>query len=82
MLFRSQCQRVFVLTVIQVDVQRIYIVFAGGGQLDNLPMKPLDKGKILGLRVADKNIVRRGEEHADDLGLAGHGLAAARRTQL
>ena len=77
-----QRQRVFVLAVIQVDVQRIYIVPAGGGQLDNLPMKPLYQGKILRLRVTDKNIVRRGEEHADDLGLAGHGLAAAGRTQL
>ena len=77
-----QRQRVFVLAVIQVDVQRIYIVPAGGGQLDHLPVKPLDKGKILCLRVTDKNIVRGGEEHADDLGLAGHGLAAAGRTQL
>ncbi len=77
-----QRQRVFVLAVIQVDVQRIYIVLAGGGQLDNLPVKPLNKGKIFRLRVTDKNIVRGGEEHADDLGLAGHGLAAAGRTQL
>ena len=77
-----QRQRVFVLAVIQVDVQRVHIVFAGGGQLDNLPVKPLYQREIFCLRVADKNIVRGGKEHADDLGLAGHGLAASRRTQL
>ena len=43
-----QGQRVFVLGVIQVDVQRVHIVFAGRRQLHHLPMQPLHKGVILG----------------------------------
>ena len=36
MLFRS-------LGVVQVDVQRIHIVLAGGRKFDDLPMQPLDQ---------------------------------------
>ena len=34
-----QGQRVFILGVIQVDVQRVHIVFAGRRQLHHLPMQ-------------------------------------------
>ena len=45
-------------------------------------MEPFHKGIILGLRVTDIHIVLRTEEHAQNLGLAAHGLTAARRPQL
>ena len=45
-------------------------------------MKPLHKGVILGLRVTDIHVVLRTEEHAQNLGFAAHGLAAAGRPQL
>ena len=61
-----QGQRVFVLAVIQVDVQRVHIVFAGRRQLHHLPMQPLHKGVILGLWITDIHIVRGAEEHAQN----------------
>ena len=77
-----QRQRVFVLAVIQVDVQRVHIGFAGRRQLHHLAVEPLHKGVILGFRVADIHVVRGTEEHADDLGFTAHGLAGTGRTQL
>ena len=45
-------------------------------------MEPLHKGIILCLRVTDIHVVLRTEEHAQNLGFAAHGLAAAGRPQL
>ena len=77
-----QGQRVFVLTVIQVDVQRVHIGFAGGRQLHHLAVEPLHKGVIFRLWIADIYIVRRTKEHTDDLGFTAHGLAGTGSTQL
>ena len=48
---RFQSQRAVIFGVVQVDVQRIYIVLAGGRKFDNLPMQPLDQRIIFGLWV-------------------------------
>ena len=77
-----QGQRVFVLTVIQVDVQRVHIGFAGGRQLHHLAVEPFHKGVIFRLWIADIYIVRRTKEHTDDLGFTAHGFAGTGSTQL
>ena len=77
-----QGQRVFILGVIQVDVQRVHIVFAGRRQLHHLPMQPLHKGVILGFWITDIHIVRGAEEHAQNLGFTAHTFAASRCPQL
>ena len=74
--------RVFILGVVQVDVQRVHIVFAGRRQLHHLPMQPLHKGVILGLWITDIHIVRGAEEYAHNLGFTAHTFAASRCTQL
>ena len=48
---RLQGQRAVIFGIIQVDVQRIHIVLAGGRKFDDLPMQPLDQRIILGLWV-------------------------------
>ena len=48
---RFQGQRAVIFGIIQVDVQRIHIVLAGGRKFDDLPMQPLDQRIILGLWV-------------------------------
>lgn len=48
---RLQGQRAVIFGIIQVDVQRIHIVLAGGRKFDDLPMQPLDQRIILGFRV-------------------------------
>lgn len=48
---RLQGQRTIIFGVVQVDVQRIHIVLAGGRKFDDLPMQPLDQRVILGLWV-------------------------------
>ena len=54
-----QGQRVIVLGIVQVDVQWVHIVPAGGRQPDHLSVEPLHQRIVFGLRVGDKNIVRR-----------------------
>lgn len=48
---RLQGQRAVIFGIIQVDVQRIYIVLAGRRKFDDLPMQPFDQRVILGLWV-------------------------------
>ena len=48
---RLQGQRAVIFGIIQVDVQRIHIVLAGGRKFDDLPMQPLDQRIILGFWV-------------------------------
>ena len=48
---RLQGQRAVILGVVEVDVQRIHIVLAGGRKFNDLPMQPLDQRIILGLWV-------------------------------
>ena len=48
---RLQGQRAVIFGVVEVDVQRIHIVLAGGRKFDDLPMQPLDQRIILGLWV-------------------------------
>ena len=48
---RLQGQRAVIFGIIQVDVQRIHIVIAGGRKFDDLPMQPFDQRIILGLWV-------------------------------
>ena len=48
---RLQGQRAVIFGIIQVDVQRVHIVLAGGRKFDDLPMQPLDQRIILGLWV-------------------------------
>ena len=48
---RLQGQWAVIFGIIQVDVQRIHIVLAGGRKFDDLPMQPLDQRIILGLWV-------------------------------
>ncbi len=43
-----QRQRVFFFGVVEVDVQRVYIVGAGRGQPDHLTAQPLHQGRIVG----------------------------------
>ena len=48
---RFQGKRTIIFGVVEVDVQRVYIVLAGGRKFDDLPMQPLDQRIILGFWV-------------------------------
>ena len=48
---RLQGQRTIIFGIVQIDVQRVYIVLAGGRKFDDLPMQPLDQRIIFGLWV-------------------------------
>ena len=72
-----QRKRRFIIGIVQVQVHRVYILPAGGGDFNDLTAQPLDQGIILRLRVCTENIVIGGEEHVGDFPLCGEGLAAA-----
>jgi len=76
-----QGQRAFIIRIVQVEVHRIDILLAGGGNLYHLSVQPLDEGVILGLRVCNQNVIVRDEEHIQNLPLGGEGFAAAGRSQ-
>ena len=48
---RFQGKRTIIFGVVEVDIQRIHIVLAGGRKFDDLPMQPLDQRIIFGFRV-------------------------------
>ena len=64
-------QRVFVLGIIQVDVQRIQVVMAGGRELDDLPMQQFYQRRIFALRVTYQHMIVGFQQHTDHLPLAG-----------
>ena len=73
-----QRQRVFFLAVIEVDIQGIHIVAAVGGKPDHLTAQPVHQRGVFILRVADDDVILRGQHDIGNLPLAAHGLAAAR----
>ena len=64
-------QRVFVLGIVQVDVQRIQVVVTGGRELDDLPMQQLYQRRILALRVTYQHMIVGFQQHTDHFPLAG-----------
>ena len=76
-----QRQRVFFLAVIEVDIQGIHIVAAARRKPDHLTAQPVHQRRIFILRVADDDIILRGQHDIGDLPLAAHGFTAARRTE-
>lgn len=66
-----QCDRAFVLGVVEVDVKRIDILCGSRRNLDNLTVKTVDKRIILGFGVADDNIVCCGKKSVCNLTLCG-----------
>ena len=64
-------QRVFVLGIIQVDVQRIQVVMAGGRELDDLPMQQFYQRRIFALRVTYQHMIVGFQQHTDHFPLAG-----------
>ena len=73
-----QRQRVFFLAVIEVDIQRIYIVAAVGREPDHLAAQPVHQRGIFILRVTDDDVILCGQHDIGDLPFAAHGFAAAR----
>ena len=74
-------QRVVLVRVVQVQIHRVDVIAAGGRNLDDLPMQALHQGRVLGLRVADDDIIRGEQEAVGDLTLGRKALAAARCSQ-
>ena len=73
-----QRQRVLFLAVIEVDIQRIYIVAAVGREPDHLAAQPVHQRGIFVLRVTDDDVILCGQHDIGDLPFTAHGFAAAR----
>ena len=71
-----QGQRAFIIRIVQVEVHRVDILLAGGGNLYHLSVQPLDEGVIFRLRVCDEDVIVRDEEHIQNLPLGREGFAA------
>ena len=76
-----QRQRVFFLAVIEVDIERIYIVAAVGREPNHLAAQSVHQRGVFILRVTDDDIILCGQHDIGDLPFAAHGLAAARRAE-
>ena len=76
-----QRQRAFIVRIVQVQVHRVDVVGGGGRNLDDLPVQALHQRRVLGLRVADDDIIRSQQEAVGDLALGAERFAAARRAQ-
>ncbi len=74
-----QGQRAFIVRIVQVQVHRVDVVGGGGRNLDDLPVQALHQRRVLGLRVADDDIIRSQQEAVGDLALGAERFAAARR---
>ena len=72
---------VVLLGVVQVDVHRVDILRTGRADPDDLSVEPLDKGRVLRLRVADDDIIVRHQKGVGDLPLGGEGLAGTGRAE-
>ena len=72
-----QRQRAFIVRIVQVEVHRIDVLLAGGGNLDNLSLQPVDQGKILRLRVTDNDVVICNEENIEDFPLCAETLTTS-----
>ena len=71
-----QCQGIVVLRVIEGQVHGIDELVRGGGNVDDLTAQPPHQGRILVLRVYDRNIILGNQESVGDLPLGAEGLAA------
>ena len=71
-------QRTFIVRVVQVQIHRVNVIAAGGRNLDDLPMQALHQGRVLGLRVADNDVIIGEQETVGDLALGAEGLAGTR----
>ena len=76
-----QRQRGFIVRIVQVEIHGVDVLFAGGGDFDDLTAQPLDQGVILGLRVRDEDIVIGDEEDVEHFPLGGEGFAAPRSAE-
>src|SRR5699024_3485727 len=74
-------QRTFIVRVVQVQIHRVNVIAAGGRNLDDLPMQALHQGRVLGLRVADNDVIIGEQETVGDLALGAEGLTGTRRTK-
>ena len=68
---RFQRQWIFVLGIVQVDVQRIEVVMACRRELDNLPVHQLYQRRIFSLRVAHQHMIVGFQQHTHHFTLAG-----------
>ena len=76
-----EAQRVVVVGIVEVDVHRVDVVMARGGDMDDLSSKRVDERVVLAFGIADDDVVLRYEENVADLPLCGEGFAASRRPQ-
>ena len=72
---------VVVIGVVQVQVHRIHILLRGRRDLDDLPVQALDERPILGLRVADDDVVAGQEVNAQNLSFCREALTRAGRAE-
>ena len=76
-----QAQRVFIVRIVEIQVHRVDVMRACGGDFNDLPVQTLHKWSVFGFGVTDDNIVVGNEEHVGDLPLCGKALAAAGSTK-
>ena len=78
---RLEPQRVIVIGVIQIDIHRIDIVLAGRGNMNHLSAQRQHQCIILGLRIADDDVIHRHQKCIQYLPLPCEGLTGSRRTE-
>ena len=76
-----QAQRVLIVAVIEIQVHRVDVVRACGGNFDDLSVQALHQRPVFSFGVADDDVIVGDEEHVGDLPLRGKALAASGRTK-
>ena len=76
-----QTQRIFIVRIVEIQVHRVDVMRACGGDFNDLSVQALHQRSILGLGVADDNVIVSNEEHVGDLSLRRKALAASGRTK-
>ena len=72
---------VVLLGVVRVDVHRIDILRTGRGNVNDLPVETLDQRRVLGLRIADDDIVICHQESVGDLALGRERFTGTGRSE-
>ena len=72
-----QAQRVFIVAVIEIQVHRVDVMRACGGDFNDLSVQALHQRPVFSFGVADDDVIVGDEEHVGDLPLCGKALATA-----
>ena len=70
-----QAQRFFFIRIVEIEIQRVDVIAAGGRNTDDLTAEALHKRVVFAFGIADEHIILRNQKNVGNLSLCGEGFA-------